>query len=84
MSNNPKKVQAITEACKGTIGISFGIGTDLTNDVGLRPMNIVMKLTGVLTSDNEWVPTVKLSDEPNKHTGDPRMIELAKGILAIS
>jgi len=81
---NPKKVQAITEACKGKIGISFGIGTDLTNDVGLRPMNIVMKLTGVLTSDNEWVPTVKLSDEPNKHTGDPRMIELAKGILAIS
>ena len=80
---NPKKVQAITEACKGKIGISFGIGTDLTNDVGLRPMNIVMKLTEVLTSDNEWVPTVKLSDEPNKHTGDPKMIALAKGILGI-
>ena len=80
---NPKKVQAITEACKGKIGISFGIGTDLTNDVGLRPMNIVMKLTEVLTSDDEWVPTVKLSDEPNKHTGDPKMIALAKGILGI-
>jgi len=74
---NPKKVQAITEACKGKIG------TDLTNDVGLRPMNIVMKLTEVLTSDDEWVPTVKLSDEPNKHTGDPKMIALAKGILGI-
>ena len=80
---NPKKVQAITEACKGKIGISFGIDTDLTNDVGLRPMNIVMKLTEVLTSDDEWVPTVKLSDEPNKHTGDPKMIALAKGILGI-
>lgn len=80
---NPKKVQAITEACKGKIGISFGIGTDLTNDVGLRPMNIVMKLTEVLTSDDEWVPTVKLSDEPNKHTGDFKMIALAKGILGI-
>ena len=80
---NPKKVQAITEACKGKIGISFGIGTDLTNDVGLRPMNIVMKLTEVLTSDDEWVPTVKLSDEPNKHTGDAKMIALAKGILGI-
>ena len=80
---NPKKVQAITEACKGKIGISFGIGTDLTNDVGLRPMNIVMKLTEVLTSDDEWVSTVKLSDEPNKHTGDPKMIALAKGILGI-
>ena len=80
---NPKKVQAITEACKGKIGISFGIGTDLTNDVGLRPMNIVMKLTEVLTSDHEWVKTVKLSDEPKKHTGDPRMIELAKELLRI-
>ncbi|AMD86030.1 nicotinate phosphoribosyltransferase [Capnocytophaga haemolytica] len=81
---NTEKVQLITEACRGKIGLSFGIGTDLTNDVGLRPMNIVMKLTEVLTSDNEWVPTVKLSDEPNKHTGDKRMIELAKGILNIS
>ncbi|WP_172917625.1 nicotinate phosphoribosyltransferase [Capnocytophaga canis] len=80
---NPEKVKSITEACKGKIGLSFGIGTNLTNDVGLRPMNIVMKLTEVLTRDNEWVSTVKLSDEPNKHTGDPRMIELAKELLQI-
>ncbi|MFJ1490003.1 nicotinate phosphoribosyltransferase [Capnocytophaga canis] len=80
---NPEKVKSIAEACKGKIGISFGIGTNLTNDVGLRPMNIVMKLTEVLTRDNEWVSTVKLSDEPNKHTGDPRMIELAKELLQI-
>lgn len=80
---NPKKVTEITEATKGKIGISFGIGTNLTNDVGLRPMNIVIKLTEVLTSDNEWVPTVKISDEPNKHTGEPRMIQLAKELLRI-
>ena len=81
---NTAKVEAITEATKGRIGISFGIGTNLTNDVGLRPMNIVIKLTDVLTTDNEWVPVIKLSDEPGKHTGDPRMIELAKEILRIS
>lgn len=81
---NPTKVAAITHATKGRIGISFGIGTNLTNDTGLKPMNIVIKLTDVLTSDNEWVPVVKLSDEPGKHTGDPRMIELAKEILRIS
>lgn len=81
---NPEKVKAITQACKGKIGMSFGIGTNLTNDVGLKPMNIVMKLTEVLTSDNEWVPTVKLSDEPKKHTGEPRMIELAKELLGVS
>ena len=79
----PEKIESITMACRGKIGISFGIGTNLTNDVGLKPMNIVMKLTEVLTSDNEWVKTVKLSDEPKKHTGDKRMIELAKEILLI-
>lgn len=80
---NTEKVESITQATQGRIGISFGIGTNLTNDVGLRPMNIVMKLSSVLTSDNEWVPTIKLSDEPGKHTGDPRMIELAQEILRI-
>lgn len=80
---NTEKVESITKATQGRIGISFGIGTNLTNDVGLRPMNIVMKLSSVLTSDNEWVPTIKLSDEPGKHTGDPRMIELAQEILRI-
>lgn len=82
-SLNPGKVETITHACKGKIGISFGIGTNLTNDVGLKPMNIVIKLTDVLTGDNEWVPTVKLSDEPNKHTGDAKMITLAKDLLRI-
>ncbi|MCM5661397.1 nicotinate phosphoribosyltransferase [Galbibacter mesophilus] len=81
---NPKKVEAITKACKGKIGLSFGIGTNLTNDVGLQPMNIVIKLTDVLTSDQEWLPTVKLSDEPNKHTGEPKMIALAKELLRIT
>ncbi|UNZ00440.1 nicotinate phosphoribosyltransferase [Zhouia spongiae] len=80
---NPEKVESITHACKGKIGISFGIGTNLTNDVGLKPMNIVIKLTDVLTNDNEWIPTVKLSDEPNKHTGDEKMISLAKELLRI-
>ena len=81
---NTEKVEAITQATKGRIGISFGIGTNLTNDVGLKPMNIVIKLTEVLTSDNEWVATVKLSDEAGKNTGEPRMIELAKEILRIT
>lgn len=80
---NPEKVKSITEATQGRIGISFGIGTNLTNDVGLKPMNIVLKLTDILTSDNEWIPTVKLSDEKGKHTGDLRTIELAKEILRI-
>jgi nicotinate phosphoribosyltransferase len=39
----------------------FGIGTNLTNDVGLTPLNIVMKLTGANTR-----PVAKLSDSPGK------------------
>jgi len=80
---NLEKVEEITNYCKGKIGISFGIGTNLTNDVGLKPMNIVMKLIGVQAPNQEWIPTVKLSDEHGKYTGDPKMIELAKEFLRI-
>lgn len=82
-SLNLEKVAEITKACKGKIGISFGIGTNLTNDVGLTPMNIVMKLTGVLGTNDEWIPTVKFSDEKGKQTGDPKMIELVRESLRI-
>ena len=80
---NLEKVEEITNHCKGKIGISFGIGTNLTNDVGLKPMNIVMKLIGVQASNKDWIPTIKLSDEKNKYTGDPTMIKLAKEFLRI-
>lgn len=82
-SLNLEKVEEITNACKDRIGISFGIGTNLTNDVGLKPMNIVMKLIAAKSSHGGWTPTVKLSDEKGKYTGDPEMIELAKAFLKI-
>ena len=81
---NLEKVEEITNYCRGKIGVSFGIGTNLTNDVGLKPMNIVMKLIGVQAENNHWIPTVKLSDERGKYTGDPKMIELAKEFLRIT
>ena len=81
---NPEKVAKITEATKGRIGISFGIGTNLTNDVGLTPMNIVIKLSSIQSKGMDPIPTIKLSDEKGKYTGDPEMIELAQKILGIS
>lgn len=81
---NLEKVEEITKACEGRIGISFGIGTNLTNDVGLKPMNIVMKLIAAQSINGDWIPTVKLSDEHGKYTGDPKMIELAKEFLRIT
>ncbi|MFT4030837.1 MAG: nicotinate phosphoribosyltransferase [Siphonobacter sp.] len=81
---NLDKVARIVEHCRGRIGMSFGIGTSLTNDVGPKPMNIVMKMTQALTHHNRWTDVVKLSDEPGKHTGSERMIQLAKAILEIN
>ena len=80
---NLEKVKTISEALQGKIGISFGIGTNLTNDVGLTPMNIVLKLISIAEPDIPWTNVVKLSDEKGKHTGDPKMIHLAKEILEI-
>lgn len=77
------KVKKISEALQGRIGFSFGIGTNLTNDVGLKPMNIVLKLTAIAEPDIPWTNVVKLSDEKMKHTGNERMIRLAKEILEI-
>ena len=80
---NYEKVARITEHCKGRIGLSFGIGTDLTNDVGLQPMNIVIKMTEAKPENANWTGVVKLSDEPNKHTGTADDIDLAIRLLHI-
>ncbi len=80
---NYAKVEDIALYCRGKIGISFGIGTDFTNDAGPEALNIVMKMTEAHPDESHWTPVVKLSDEPGKHTGDPAMIELAKTILGI-
>ncbi|MGV3706638.1 MAG: nicotinate phosphoribosyltransferase [Arcticibacter sp.] len=80
---NYDKVERIATFCKGKIGMSFGIGTNFTNDVGLKPLNIVIKMTEALPENQTWVPVVKLSDETGKHTGDLKMIHLAKEILGL-
>jgi nicotinate phosphoribosyltransferase len=56
---------------KGRISVMFGWGTTLTNDLGIKPNNFVMKATSA-----DGVPTVKLSDAEGKHTGPPEKIAL--------
>jgi nicotinate phosphoribosyltransferase len=80
---NYEKVERITAFCRGRIGMSFGIGTNLTNDVGLKPMNIVMKMTEACPEGEVWTPVVKLSDERGKYTGPPESIDLVKAVLQI-
>ncbi|MVZ62878.1 nicotinate phosphoribosyltransferase [Sphingobacterium humi] len=78
-----EKVEKIVSFCKDKIGFSFGIGTDFTNDVGLKRMNIVLKMTEAYPDEGQWTPVIKLSDEPLKHTGDPEEIKMAMRILHI-
>lgn len=63
----------ILERFHGRIDVSFGIGTNLSNDVGFKPLNIVMKLV-----ECNGRQCVKLSDNPSKAIGDPEMVEKVK------
>lgn len=78
-----EKVKNIAEFCRGKIGFSFGVGTNFTNDVGLQPLNIVLKMTNALPEEGVWTPVIKLSDEKGKYTGDLNAIALAKKVLEL-
>ena len=80
---DPEKVDRIVAFCKGKIGMSFGIGTNFTNDVGLKSMNMVVKMMDTKPDGNEWLPVVKLSDIREKNTGTPEMIALARQVLSL-
>ena len=60
---------------------SFGIGTNFSNDVGVKPLNMVIKITAAKPEGSEWLPCVKLTDSPGKYTGDIDAIETAKRVL---
>ncbi|WP_251977955.1 nicotinate phosphoribosyltransferase [Salinicola avicenniae] len=80
----PERVERIQTFCQGRIGMAFGIGTNFTNDVGVTPMNMVIKMVEAKPEGQHWLPVIKLSDVPDKHTGEPEMISLAKRVLALS
>ena len=63
------KVLALQERFGGRMKVAFGIGTNLTNDLGIPALNVVMKATAV-----NGVSTVKLSDAEGKHTGTPEQV----------
>ncbi len=81
---NYEKVARITAHCRGRINISFGIGTNFTNDAGPPALNIVIKMVEACPHGEGWTPVVKLSDERGKYTGDEDSILLAKQSLGIA
>jgi nicotinate phosphoribosyltransferase len=71
------KLIALHRQFSGRIMVSGGIGTFLTNDVGHRPLNIVIKLAEADFGAG-WVPVIKLSDDAGKYSGDPQRIAAAR------
>lgn len=57
------KALKIARYFKGRINTSFGIGTNLTNDVSEAPIQIVIKMTRC-----QGLPVAKLSDSPGKQS----------------
>lgn len=71
-----EKALDIQAYCQGRIRCSFGIGTNLTNDTGFKPSNIVMKLTRCkMNANQEWRECVKLSDDLGKHIGSKEEVK---------
>lgn len=62
-----------------------GIGTHLTNDVGVTPLNMVIKLAGIIPTNNDqdYIGVVKLSDTPGKHSGSQTAVANVKYQLGI-
>jgi nicotinate phosphoribosyltransferase len=64
---NTKKIEAIDimiQLMDHPFEYKFGIGTNLTNDVGVAPLNIVIK-----PASFDGTPVCKISDTPGKTTG---------------
>ncbi|OAM32923.1 nicotinate phosphoribosyltransferase [Eikenella sp. NML03-A-027] len=60
-----EKAWALHQYFKDRFKTSFGIGTNLTNDMGHKPLNIVLKLV-----ECNGQSVAKLSDSPGKTMGD--------------
>ena len=77
-----EKAIELHEYCKGRIKDSYGIGTNLTNDVGVIPLNMVIKLSRCkIATGEKWHNVIKLSDSLGKHTGDKEEIKKCLEIL---
>jgi nicotinate phosphoribosyltransferase len=76
---NAEAAIRLRKYCEGKINCSFGIGTNLTNNSEFfresPPLNMVIKLHGI-----NGIPVVKLSDSPEKETGERNALRVANYI----
>lgn len=65
----------ILEYSKEKINVLFGIGTNFTNDVGVIPLNMVIKMFNITKPETlNPIPVVKLSDDLGKISGDKSVV----------
>ena len=81
-SLNLNSISEIKQHVKERIHDVYGIGTFLSNDVGIKPLNIVIKMVYSRQKEQDnYYPAIKLSDDEGKQTGDPEEVKLCKRIL---
>lgn len=73
-------VVALAKRFEGRIRTSFGIGTNLTNDLGFKALSIVIKMTRC-----NGRPVVKISDSPGKlsDSGDPIYVRYLREVFGL-
>lgn len=73
------KVLQLYERFRGRCRLAFGVGTNLTNDLGYQPLQIVMKMVRC-----NGQPVAKLSDSPGKNMcDDPAYIAYLRQVFEI-
>ena len=83
-SLNLEMVQRIKAYVGNQVHDTYGIGTFLSNDVGVKPLNMVIKLTNVKSSPKAaYHSAIKLSDVMGKNTGDEKEIAICKLTLGL-
>lgn len=79
---NVDKFIGLTEQFSPFVQVIGGIGTNFSNDVGVKPLNIVIKMARVDCGQG-MIDVVKLSDDTGKYTGSNVAIDKVKAELGI-
>lgn len=74
-----QRVMALYDHFRGRCRMSFGVGTNLTNDLGPKPLQIVLKMVRC-----NGQPVAKLSDSPGKTmVDDPGYLAYLRQVFSV-
>jgi nicotinate phosphoribosyltransferase len=81
-------IEESARALRGKVNLSFGWGTNLTNDfLGCTPAGVDGQLRAISlvckVVEADGLPAVKLSDNPNKVLGPPDEIKRYRGVFGV-